>query len=336
VIAMAHMLIIGGGLSGCTTALELAKMNHRVTIIEKSDIIGGKVRYYGCKSTDSCNNCGLCLIGGLWEEVENNNNIEILKQTNLIDITGNKGDFRVVLKDQEGFKTLTGISHIVVSIGFERSLSQSYSNLELTKSKSIISGFDIENYILNRNKNGFLSEVPSKVAFIQCFGSRDIQEKALYCSRVCCGYATRAAKTLRYCYPESEITFFYTDMQYVREGQYLDTLTKEGFEFIKCRPTKIKTGKPAKIVFEQLETGKVVEREFDLIVLSEGIHAAADSEKIAELCNLRIDDNGFLGYVRDGEQTGVYVLGCASGPKRSEEVYNEAKSAARQILIDLN
>jgi heterodisulfide reductase subunit A2 len=330
------MLIIGGGLSGCTAARELANMNHKVTIIEKTDKIGGKVRYYGCKSTDSCNNCGLCLIGGLWEEVENNNNIEIMKQTSLIDITGNKGNFRVVLKDNGGFKTLTDVSYIIVSIGFERSLSQSYSNLELAEDKSIISGFDIENYIYNRNKNGFMPKAPSKVAFIQCFGSRDIQEKAQYCSRVCCGYATRAAKTLRYCYPESEITFFYMDMQYVREGQYLDALSREGFEFIKCRPTKIKPGKSAKVVYEQLETGRVVEREFDLIVLSEGIHAPNDAEKIAELCNLRIEESGFLGCIREGNETGVYVLGCASGPKRSEEVYNEALSATRQILSIIN
>lgn len=333
---MAHVLVIGGGLSGCTAALELAKSNHRVTIVEKADSIGGKVRQFGCKSAESCNNCGLCLAGGLWEQVEKSDSIEILTLSRLADVTGPKGNFKVTVKDKEGYKTLSEISSIIVSIGFERATSESFGNLEIASEKSIISGFELEKYISQRNREGVMPEVPSRIAFIQCFGSRDIQEKALYCSKFCCGYSTRAAKVLKQYYKDAEITFFYMDLQYVKEGQYLEELTQAGFEFIKCRPTKVKDGKPAKVFYEQPETGTVIEREFDLIVLSEGAHSPSDAEAIAELCTLRVDDKGFLCCVKDGSKTGVYVCGCASGPKRIEEVYSESIAVAKQLMSNMS
>ena len=331
---MAHVLIIGGGLSGCTAALELAKRDQKVTIIEKTGSIGGMVRQFGCKSVDCCSNCGLCLAGGLWEAVENSNNIDIITMTRLVDITGDKGNFNVNLNGPQGYYTLTEISLIMVCIGFERSTSESYGNMEFLSSANIISGFELEKLISNRDKEGIMPEVPSKIAFIQCFGSRDVQEKASYCSRVCCGYSTRAAKVLKYYYPNIQVAFFYMDLQYVEEGQYFDELISEGFEFIKCRPVKIIDGNPAKILYEQSETGIMLEREFDLIVLSEGIHPPSDAGIIAELCTLGMDDKGFLRCVRDGAETGIYIAGCVSGPKRIEDVYTESLKVARQLILD--
>lgn len=332
---MAHVLVIGGGLSGCTAALELANRGQNVTIIEKTGNIGGKVREYGCKSAENCKNCGVCLAGGLWEGVENNRGIEIMTNSRLVDVTGSKGKYKVILKSPEGCNTLTDISSIIVSAGFERSTSKSYGNLEFIDSENIISGFELEKFISNRDREGIIPEAHSRIAFIQCFGSRDVQEKALYCSRVCCAYSTRAARALKHCYPDAQISFYYMDLQYVEANQYFDVLTREGFEFIKCRPVKIKTGKPAKVLYEQPGMGAVVEREFDLVVLSEGIHPPADAELIAELCVLGTDEKGFLRYVRDSAKTGIYIAGCASGPKRIEEVYTESLAVARQLLNEI-
>ncbi len=331
---MAHVLIVGGGLSGCTAALELANNHHRVAIIEKGVEIGGKVRYCGCKATEKCNNCGVCLPGGLWEAVENNCSIDIITGSELLDITGTRGDYTATVKWHGELKFISGITCIIVSIGFERSSAASFGNLEFTEDTNIISGYQLEKYISNRSRKSIMPEAPARIAFIQCFGSRDVQERAFYCSRVCCGYSTRSAKVLKHYYPGLQASFFYMDLQYVEDSQYYDVLTGEGFEFVRCRPVKIKPGKPARVVFEQPETAKVVEREFDLVVLSEGIHPAADTEHIAELCTLGVDDRGFLKYVREGFETGIYITGCAAGPRRIEEVYNESLAVARQLLCD--
>ncbi|NJD03774.1 MAG: hypothetical protein FIA99_14520 [Ruminiclostridium sp.] len=91
-------------------------------------------------------------------------------------------------------------------------------------------------------------------------------------------------------------------------------------------------GKPGRIRYEQPGAGTVIEKEFDIIILSEGIHPVEDAEQIAELCMLKVDGNGFLKNVKGGELMGIYLAGCVSGPKRIEEVHSESLAVARGIL----
>jgi heterodisulfide reductase subunit A len=241
---MAHILVIGGGISGCTAAQELARRGQQVTILEKSERIGGKAREFGCKASDVCNNCGVCLAGGLWEDVESHSGISVLTSANIVDVAGCKGDFTAVYDSPKGRKTLNGISAIVVAAGFERACARSFASLEFNSSDGIISGFELEKLIAGRTKNIILPNKCTSVAFLQCIGSRDIQGKALYCSRVCCAYATRAAKVLKYVYPGIQITFFHMDLQYIRQGSYYEEMNKAGIEFIRCKPVMIPRGAP--------------------------------------------------------------------------------------------
>ncbi|NJD03248.1 MAG: CoB--CoM heterodisulfide reductase iron-sulfur subunit A family protein, partial [Ruminiclostridium sp.] len=327
-----HILVIGGGLAGCTAALELANGGKEVTILEKSGRIGGKVRNYGCKATDRCNNCGLCLVKDLWNQVERHKNINIVTDTRLTDVQGSKGNFSIGWKKGRNVGMLDSIEDIIVSTGFEESSSVYTGSLELTAEAGIVSGRQMEELFLKRTDNRVFAESPKSIAFIQCFGSRDVHEKAAYCSRVCCGYSTRMARVLRKIYPEAEIVFFYMDIQRVEAGEYFNCLNNEGIEFIRCRPVKIKPGKPNRIQYDQPGAGSVFEKEFDIIILSEGIHPAKDTELLAELCMLKVGGNGFLKYVKDGEPRGIYLAGCVSGPEKIEEVHSESLAVARGIL----
>jgi heterodisulfide reductase subunit A-like polyferredoxin len=58
---MSKYLILGGGISGCTAAGELARLGHQVTVLERDARFGGKVLDYCCKATDSCSRCGVCV-----------------------------------------------------------------------------------------------------------------------------------------------------------------------------------------------------------------------------------------------------------------------------------
>lgn len=58
---MKRFLVIGAGVSGCTAALELARLGHRVSLLESSGRPGGKALSYACKATESCSRCGVCV-----------------------------------------------------------------------------------------------------------------------------------------------------------------------------------------------------------------------------------------------------------------------------------
>jgi len=328
---MACVLVIGGGLAGCVTARELANKGIETLIVEKAPKIGGKVRHYGCKATEHCNQCGLCLVGDLWKQVESHERIQIWTGSQVLDIEGTRGDFSLRLACPDGPRTVSGVTDIVVSVGFDTFSLESTASLEYEPDQGIISGDQLEQLLASRGKHGVFTQPPASIAFIQCFGSRDIQEKAAYCSRVCCGYSTRAARVLRQYHPDMKISFFYMDLQELEGEACYNQLLEEQMEFIRSKPIRIRPGKPNRVLYERPGSGELVEQEFDMLVLSEGIHPSEDGQRMAEICKLGFDRNGFLKYVEDPRLSGIYMAGCVSGPKKIPEVFYEGLQLAWEI-----
>ena len=329
---MTHVMVIGGGLSGSVSAAELAQNGVQVTIVEQSGQIGGKVREYGCKATDKCNNCGVCLTGGLWEKVEKHPNIDVLSYAKLVDVTGKTGDYSAVVKTPDGLSYINGITSLVVATGFEE-VPAVGGHLQIDGTEGLVRGLALEKICKTRSKEALFDTAPKSVAFIQCVGSRDKQDDAMYCSRVCCSYSTRAAKVIRHYYPDCAITFFYMELQAVSGGDYFKELEGLGIEFIKCRPLKVKGGEPVTVEYEDLASGDLTERTFDLLMLSDGIHPPRDADRLAEICGLGQNSNGFFKNVGDPMEAGIFISGCAKGPAKIEEVYADSMAVAKQILM---
>jgi len=85
--------VIGSGISGIQASLQLSKMNHKVVLIEKNTTIGGNmpklVKLY------PENECALCVLSPLMNEVNNNPNVEIYTNTNILEIQGSLGSFSI-------------------------------------------------------------------------------------------------------------------------------------------------------------------------------------------------------------------------------------------------
>lgn len=328
---MAYVLVVGAGLAGCTSAQKMASMGKDVILVERENDIGGRVRRFGCKATDKCNNCGVCLTGNLWQEVAQNPKISILLSSEVIDFSGEKGDFSVTIKDKNGKRYFSDIEAVILSTGFDNT-SNSTAHLQVEKTDCIISGLELEEKLLKRTSNKFLSSAPKSVAFIQCLGSRDKKEGLDYCSRVCCSYSTRAARVLRHYYPDCEIVLMYMDLQSVDSKNCFSELSEQNIEFIKCRPLKIVGGKPASIHYDIPGEG-AKNRAFDLVVLSEGISPRDDSQTVAATYGLAQDKYGFL-HAASGDE-GIYVAGCAKKPMKIEETYADSLSIASKIVADI-
>ena len=335
---MSIVLVVGGGLAGAAAANELAASGRKVLIAEKAGSIGGKVRSYGCKATDSCNNCGVCLTKDLWKTVEESDLIDIRPDTRLVDLSGEKGKYTASFRNSDGVFQVEDITDVIVAAGFRDPISARYDGFTEISDKGaggIVLGSDIENLLQGRGETDLFERDPGSVCFIQCFGSRDKKENTMYCSRICCAYSSRAAKVVKKYYPDCDITFLYMEMQQVMCGDYFEELKGLGVDFIKCRPIKAGGGDPAYVEFENPETGKREKRLFDLVVLSDGIRPSDDAGRIAEICGLGQDEDGFIKYVRSADETkltGVYIAGCAGGPKKIEEVYSESVAVAKRII----
>jgi len=73
-------------------------------------------------------------------------------------------------------------------------------------------------------------------------------------------------------------------------------------------------------------------RAFELVILSDGIHAGIDNGRLAEICKLGQDKDGFLHTV--GSDSGIYVCGCARTPMKIDESYADAVTVAGRIITN--
>lgn len=326
---MKRVFVIGAGVAGCSAALRLAQHGIPVVLAEKGDRVGGRVRSYGCKASDVCNNCGVCLTAGLWHKVEKNELITIHTHANVTGVDKTPQGYTASLETPEGPRFVSGITDAIVCAGLESESNGISAHLQVEGTEGIVTGSEIEALLRLRNATQPMPDAPKRVAFIQCFGSRDKKERAMYCSKVCCSYSTRAAKVLKHYDPDCQITFFYMELQSVANRDYYEELVDEGIDFVKCRPLEINGGKPATIRFDDPENGMTTQ-EFDMVVLSEGIHPAADSTSLADMLGLQQDGHGFLHTVPGNDR--VQVAGCVKKPMKIDESTADAIAAADRIL----
>lgn len=94
------VLIIGAGIAGITTALELAD-RHEVILIEKKPYIGGHM--IGLSKTFPTLDCSQCILTPKMVAIHNHPNITLLTQTEISKIEGNAGDFTITLKQSPRF-----------------------------------------------------------------------------------------------------------------------------------------------------------------------------------------------------------------------------------------
>ncbi len=88
-------LVVGGGIAGITTALELAD-EHEVILIEKQPFLGGHM--IGLSKTFPTLDCSQCILTPKMVAVHNNSNITMYTQTEVGEVKGSPGDYSITLR----------------------------------------------------------------------------------------------------------------------------------------------------------------------------------------------------------------------------------------------
>lgn len=90
------ILVIGGGISGMTAAIEAAEMGREVFLVESEPYLGGKVSRMNLYFPKLCPpSCGLEIN---YRRIKQNHNIQVLTQTSVESISGSAGSYEVALK----------------------------------------------------------------------------------------------------------------------------------------------------------------------------------------------------------------------------------------------
>jgi heterodisulfide reductase subunit A len=92
---LGDVMVLGGGISGIQASLDLATAGYRVFLVEKAPTIGGKMAQLD--KTFPTNDCSMCIESPKFIECDRHPNIEILTYTEVDQVEGEAGDFRVTL-----------------------------------------------------------------------------------------------------------------------------------------------------------------------------------------------------------------------------------------------
>ena len=87
------VLVIGGGIAGIQTSLDLTELGFKVYLVERNPSIGGRMAQLD--KTFPTNDCSLCILAPKMVEVYRNANIELMTYHEVKEVTGKPGDFSV-------------------------------------------------------------------------------------------------------------------------------------------------------------------------------------------------------------------------------------------------
>jgi heterodisulfide reductase subunit A-like polyferredoxin len=90
------VLVIGGGIGGMEASLNLVDAGFRVYLADEKPNIGGRMAQLD--KTFPTNDCSMCIMAPKLVEVGRNPNIELLMNTDVIDLAGEPGNFTVTLR----------------------------------------------------------------------------------------------------------------------------------------------------------------------------------------------------------------------------------------------
>jgi len=180
---------------------------------------------------------------------------------------------------------------------------------------------------------------PEKIAWLQCIGSRDAHIGARnYCSSICCTQAIKEAMLAKEHSKEPlDTAIFYMDIRthgkdferYFNRGK-----DESGIRFIKSKITNIMpVGDNGKQIIRYInETGKRVEEEFDMVVLSVGLGVSREAIDLAHRLGIELDQYEFASTTSfepvKTSRPGIFVCGAFEAPKDIPSSVIESSAAA--------
>ncbi|MFW9927347.1 MAG: FAD-dependent oxidoreductase, partial [Candidatus Thorarchaeota archaeon] len=191
-------------------------------------------------------------------------------------------------------------------------------------------------------------KAPKSIGFVQCVGARDVQKGVPYCSRVCCMYGIKNAVMAKEHNPETDVTVYYADIRAFGKGFeefYEMARTRFGVNFVRGRVAEVNHDKETDslvVRFEDTEKGDLLEVNHDLIVLSPGVQPPEGLEDIAVELNMDLSEEGYVTvedqFIKpvDTSIEGVFVCGCADGPKDIPDSVSAGSAAAMRATIILS
>ncbi len=252
--------------------------------------------------------------------------------------------------EQEDVEIELDVGAVIVATGYDFLDPSTLPQYKYGQYDNIISSIEFERLMnasgptqgkILRPSDG---EPPKSIVFIQCAGSRDINA-CKYCSAVCCMHSIKEAMIAKEHDPNIEdIHILYMDVRaYGKhfESYYLRARDEINVDFVRGRPAEIIEDMDTNDIYVRvgdIRRGEMKEIKSDLVILSTTAVPNKNNKKLAEILDIELDDDGFFkerhinALPIDSSKPGIYIAGCALGPKDIPDSVADASAAAARAL----
>jgi len=327
-------LVIGGGISGMTAALNIADAGYDVTLVERQPGLGGNLQhiYYVAEGDNPQR-----LLRDVTNRVLGHQRIEVLARSEVLAQEGSLGAFRTTVRTPtEELEIDHGVT--IVATGGQEWRGDVYL---LGQSERVVTSLDLEDIITHRPEQ---VEGLDEVVFIQCVRRPGEVE---YCSRTCCTNTMKNAIRIKQINPDCRVVVLYRDIiTYGFREQYYTEARMRGVLFVRYDEDHM----PQVSMDEQGELEMTawepsLQEEIllhpDLLSLSMAIEPSEGTQKLARILDLPLSSEGFFMEAHlkmrpmDMAKEGVFICGMAHYPKFIEECITNAQAAAGRALTIL-
>jgi heterodisulfide reductase subunit A len=332
---MKKIAIIGAGPAGIEAASILAKNGNEVQLFEKSSNTLSNIldKAYLFPDFSSAQDLADKLNAKLL-----NDKIKLTCNTEIVDLKKEGEEFKLVDKDG---KTYIADS-VLITTGYTLFDAHRKEELGYGIYKGVITSLDLERMIRHQQISTFIGELPKRVVFLQCVGSRDEKSGNHYCSKVCCVTAVKQAIEVRKMLPEAEIYIYYMDLRMWGQGfeeMYRAAQEKYDIRFVRGRISEASATFDGRVQIKSEDTliGQPLKMTTDLLVLMAGMEPSQGTRTLAEKCGIAGD---YRFIATQGPHTndnltaveGIYVAGSAKRPMSVRDTLTDAAAAALAMM----
>jgi len=243
------------------------------------------------------------------------------------------------------------VGAVVVSTGFKLFAADLKPQYGFGKFRNVITGMQMDRLLApTRPFNTVLrpsdGKVPDRIAYVMCTGSRDETVGNPLCSKFCCMYSVKQNQLIMGALPLAEVTVHYIDIRAAgkRYDEFYEQAKSMGATYVKGRVASISEKENGDLVlrYEDIENGgKLVDAEYDLVVLAVGVQPNRDASRL--FTEERLAEDEYF-YVAEPDEDlnpgvtnipGVFVAGAAAGAKDIVDSILHAGAAAAQTAAHL-
>lgn len=274
-----RILVVGGGISGMTAAIEASKTGYEVLLVENTGALGGmaaqlhkRVPFREPYADPQENG-----VADMIKAIETDEGIGVFLNSTISRTSGAPGQFSVDIAKESGGVQTENIGAIIMASGFTSYDANQLPELGFGKTPDVVDQLGLEQ--LAKAANGGAIKRPSdgnevkSVTFIQCAGQRSDKPGHLpYCSGHCCNTSIKQAMYFKDSNPEIDTNVIYTDLRTPGNGEdFYRSAQRKGVIFTKGVVTEVVPANDSlEVKFKDLILDEEVVAKSHLVVLATG------------------------------------------------------------------